>query len=75
MLLLIDHFILEINLYSIANQNVTGRPLKLPSNRIPLYIIFLMLFKVSCAKEIHILKSTNAKNLQELKNLIPKVFK
>lgn len=34
-----------------------------------------MLFKVSCDKEIHILKSTNARTLHELKALIPKVFK
>ena len=34
-----------------------------------------MFFKVSCAKEIHIVKSVNTKNLQELKNLIPKIFK
>lgn len=34
-----------------------------------------MLFKVSFDKEIHILKSTNTKNLQELKAMVPKVFK
>lgn len=34
-----------------------------------------MLFKVSYEKEIHILKSVNAKSLHELKALIPKVFK
>jgi len=34
-----------------------------------------MLFKVCFDKEIHILKSTNAKTLQELKASIPKVFK
>ena len=34
-----------------------------------------MLFKVSYDKEIHILKSANAKSLTELKALIPKVFK
>ena len=34
-----------------------------------------MLFKVSCDKEIHILKSVNAKTLTDLKSMIPKVFK
>ena len=34
-----------------------------------------MLFKVSYDKEIHTLKSVNAKTLSELKSLIPKVFK
>ena len=34
-----------------------------------------MLFKVTYDKEIHILKSTNAKTLQELKGSVPKVFK
>lgn len=34
-----------------------------------------MLFKVTFDKEIHILKSGNATTLQELKSLIPKVFK
>ena len=34
-----------------------------------------MLFKVCYDKEIHILKSANAKTLQELKASIPKVFK
>lgn len=34
-----------------------------------------MLFKVTFEKEIHILKSINVKTLQELKGMIPKVFK
>jgi hypothetical protein len=34
-----------------------------------------MLFKVAFDKEIHILKSTNANTLAELKLSIPKVFK
>ena len=34
-----------------------------------------MLFKVTYDKEIHILKSVNAKTLQELKASVPKVFK
>jgi hypothetical protein len=34
-----------------------------------------MLFKVTFEKEIHILKSINVRTLQELKGMIPKVFK
>jgi hypothetical protein len=34
-----------------------------------------MLFKVTHEKEIHIIKSVNAKTLHELKALVPKVFK
>lgn len=34
-----------------------------------------MLFKVTFDKEIHILKSVTATTLQDLKALIPKVFK
>lgn len=34
-----------------------------------------MLFKVTYEKEIHILKSVNTKNLQELQGAISKVFK
>ena len=34
-----------------------------------------MLFKVTFDKEIHILKSLNAKTLKDLKGMVPKVFK